>query len=96
MPDDLPEKMMQAMNAFVEIGWLLPLVGFVEILGGLLFIIPRFRALGALLIFPVMIGIVCTNIYAAPSGMPLALILLAVNLWVMFENKDKFAPIFTK
>lgn len=96
MPDDLPEKMVQAMTAFIEIGWLLPLVGFVEIIGGLLFIIPRFRALGALIIFPVMIGIVCTNMYAAPSGMPLALILLAINLWVIFEHKDKFLPIFKK
>ena len=94
MPEDLPEKMVLTMNAFLEIGWLIPLVGFVEIIGGILCMIPRCRALGALIIFPIMIGILFTNLYAAPSGMPLALILLAINLWFIFENKDKFKPIF--
>lgn len=94
MPDDLPEKMVLTMNAFLEIGWLIPLVGFVEIIGGILCMIPRYRALGALIIFPIMIGILFTNMYAAPSGMPLVLILLTINLWFIFENKDKFKPIF--
>lgn len=96
MPEGLPEKMILTMKAFLEIGWLIPLVGFVEIIGGILFMIPKFRALGALIIFPIMIGILFTNLYAAPSGLPLALFLLAINLWVILENKDKFEPIFKK
>ena len=31
MPNDLPEKMVSSMKAFMEIGWLMQLVGFVEI-----------------------------------------------------------------
>lgn len=57
IPVDLPEKMIKVMTAFMEINWLMPLVGFVEILGGMLFIIPKTRALGAIMIFPIMIGI---------------------------------------
>ena len=62
MPKDLPEKMLKAFDAFTEIGWLMPLVGIAELLGGLLIILPRTRALGALIIFPVMVGIALTNI----------------------------------
>lgn len=91
-PDDLPEKMVNAMNSFLEIGWLLPLVGIAEILGGILFIFPKTRALGAVVIFPVMIGIVLTNIFIAPSGLPIALALLLINLWVIYDNRDKYLP----
>jgi uncharacterized membrane protein YphA (DoxX/SURF4 family) len=92
MPDDLPAKMVKATAAFTEIGWLMPLVGAAEVLGGLLFMIPKFRALGAIIIFPIMIGILLTNIVAAPSGLPIALVLLAINLWVLFENRRKYLP----
>ncbi|MBK6347392.1 MAG: DoxX family protein [Bacteroidales bacterium] len=92
VPDDLPETMVKLMGAMMEIGWLMPLVAVAEIAGGILFMIPRTRALGAIVIFPVMIGIVLTHIINAPSGLVMALILLAINLWVIFENREKYLP----
>ena len=94
MPPDLPEKMIKTMTAFIEIGWLIPLAGFVEIFAGILFIIPRFRALGAIIIFPIMIGILMTNLISAPSGLPIALSLLAINIWIMIENRAKYRLMF--
>ncbi len=93
MPTNMPQKMVDTFNAFITIGWLMPLVGVVEILGGILFIIPKTRALGALVVFPVMVGILLTNTITEPSGLPIALVLLAINLWVIFENKHKYLPI---
>jgi uncharacterized membrane protein YphA (DoxX/SURF4 family) len=49
---------MKLFAAFGEISWLMPLVGIVEVIGGLLFIFPKTRALGAIVILPVMVGIV--------------------------------------
>ena len=94
MPENLPEKMMKAMTAFTEIGWLMPLVGAVEALGGLLIIIPKTRALGALMIFPIMVGIVLTNIVQDSSGLPIAGVFSTILIWIMFENKEKYAPLF--
>lgn len=90
VPDDLPENTVKMMNAFMEISWLMPLVGLTEIVAGILFIIPKTRALGAIAIFPVLIGILLTHLITAPSGLPIALILLGISLWVMFENKHKY------
>lgn len=92
MPSNMPQKMVDTFNAFITIGWLLPLVAIAEILAGILFIIPKTRALGAIVIFPVMIGILLTNTLTKPSGLPIALVLLAINLWVIFENKNKYLP----
>ena len=94
MPDNLPEKMLKAMNAFTEIGWIMPLVGTFEVLGGLLIIIPKTRALGALMIFPIMVGIVLTNIVQDTSGLPIAGVFSAILIWIMIQNKEKYAPLF--
>jgi uncharacterized membrane protein YphA (DoxX/SURF4 family) len=92
VPNDLPENLMRVMKAFMEIGWLMPLVAVAEITGGILFITNKYRALGAIIIFPIMIGILLTHIIVAPSGLPMALVLLAIELWVIIENREKYLP----
>jgi putative oxidoreductase len=92
VPKDLPENMMKVMTAFMDIGWLMPLIAVAEIIGGLLFVTNKYRALGAIIIFPVMIGILLIHIVTAPSGLPIALVLLAINLWVIIENREKYMP----
>jgi uncharacterized membrane protein YphA (DoxX/SURF4 family) len=92
VPKDMPENMMKVMTAFMQIGWLLPLVAVAEISGGLLFMTNKYRALGAIIIFPVMLGILLTHIILLPSGLPLALVLLAINIWVIIENREKYLP----
>ncbi len=93
MPKDMPEKMMKAFGAFMEIGWLMPLVGLAELVGGILIIIPKTRALGALIIFPVMVGIFLTNIVQDKSALPLVIVLAAILGWIMYENREKYMPI---
>ena len=92
MPKDMPENMMKVMTAFMEIGWLMPLIAVAEIAGGVLFITNKYRALGAIIIFPIMIGILLTHIIIAPSGLPVALVLLAIEIWVIIENREKYLP----
>ncbi len=92
VPPDLPEGLIMIMGAFMKIGWLIPLIATAEIVGGILFMIPKYRALGAIIIFPVMIGITLTNLIYVPSGLPMAFPLLAINLWVIIENRNKYLP----
>src|SRR4051812_17969797 len=83
MPKDIPENIMRVMTAFMEIGWLMPLIAVAEIIGGVLVITNKYRALGAIIIFPVVIGVLLMHITTAPSGLPIALILLGINLWII-------------
>lgn len=92
MPKDMPESLMKLMGAFMSISWLMPLVGTVEVVGGALFIMKKTRALGAIVILPVMVGVLLTNVINAPSGLPIALVLFAVNIWVIIENREKYLP----
>ena len=96
MPKEMPEKMVKTGKAFMEIGWLMPLVGAVEILGGLLLIVPRTRPLGAIVIVPVLTGILLANISMAPSGLPIVFALIAIILWVIIDNREKYLPMIRK
>lgn len=92
VPDDMPENMMKMFTGMMAITWLMPLIAVAEITGGVLFIIPKYRALGAIIIFPVLVGIILTHLTVAPSGLPMALILLAIHIWVIVENREKYMP----
>jgi len=96
VPKDMPEKMVKSGKAFMEIGWLLPLVGSAEFVGGLLLIFGRTRALGAVIIVPVLTGILLTNVSVAPSGLPIVFALIAIIIWVIIENREKYLPMIRK
>ncbi|MEZ4838156.1 MauE/DoxX family redox-associated membrane protein [Flavobacterium sp.] len=85
----LEPEMMKVFESFISINWLMPLVGAVEILAGLLFIFPKTRLLGAIMIFPVMVGIMLHNAVYMPEGLAIAGVFFLINLWVLYENKEK-------
>lgn len=93
MPKDLPKSMIDVMGALSSMSWFMPLVGVVEVIGGVLIILPKTRALGAIICFPIMVGILFINIFHAPSGLPIAGVLTAINLLVIFENRGKYAQL---
>jgi len=96
VPKEMPEKAVKAGTAFMTIGWILPLVGFAEIIGGLLLIFKKTRALGAIVILPVLTGIVLSNISMAPSALPIAAIIIAIIVWIIVENWRKYLPMISE
>ncbi|HLU50939.1 MAG TPA: DoxX family protein [Flavobacteriaceae bacterium] len=94
VPEDLPVELVNDFGALKEIVWLFPLIGIAEIIGGLLIIIPKTRALGAVIFFPVAVGILLTHIFVDPSGLIIALVVWALLLWIICENWEKYRPMF--
>src|SRR5690606_4820952 len=92
MPE-MSEEMMQIMGSFITIKWILPLVAIVEIIGGVIMAIPKTRALGAIIILPVMVGIFGHHLVLDISGIGMALILFAINIWAIVDNWNKYKPI---
>lgn len=94
MPEVKPEQA-KVFEAFEHLFWLMPLVGAVEIVGGLLFIFPKTRALGAIVILPIMIGILCHifSIDKSTPGMSVAGIMFLINLWIIIDNKEKYSAL---
>lgn len=96
MPEDMSEGMMSAFFAVIAIGWLMPLVAVVEIIAGLLIIFPKTRALGAIMILPVMVGIVLTHVVNDPNNTPglvISIVLFAINILAIIDNRSKYKPL---
>lgn len=91
MPKDpLSAEAIKAGEALGTIKWLMPLVGFIEMLGGALFIFSKTRALGAIVILPVMVGIIIHNAIYMPPGLLIAGVMLLINLWMIGDNWKKY------
>ncbi len=91
MPE-MSEELMKINEAFGAIVWLMPLVAVTELLGGLLFIFPKTRALGAVVILPIMVGIILHNAVFMPDGLAIAGPLFLINIWMIADNWGKYKP----
>ncbi|WP_316786975.1 DoxX family protein [Pedobacter frigiditerrae] len=96
MPKDISPELMKAMGGMMAVSWLMPLIAVAEIVGGLLIILPKTRALGALIVFPVMVGIVLTNTVTDATGFPIAAVFAAVLLWIIYDNRAKYMPMINE
>ena len=94
MPEDIPAAMLEVMGAFEIIGWLMPLVAGVEILGGILVLFKPLRTLGAVMLFPILVGIMLLHIVNEPSGLVIGLVFFAIELWLLYEGREKLKPLF--
>ncbi len=85
------------MRALVESGWIWEMVGISQIIGGILLMIPRFRALASIILLPVNIGIFLFHaIQDAPERMPMSIMILAINIWFVYDCRKKYKPLFNK
>mgnify|MGYP003504544056 FL=1 len=88
MPE-MPAEMMKINEAMMTLKWILPLVATIEILSGILVLMPKTRALGAVMIFPVMIGVLCHNSTFMPESLIIAGVFFLINIWMLIDNKEK-------
>jgi len=82
-------------RAFTTLYWLLPLTGIAELIGGILILFPKTRALGTIVIFPVTAGIIVHDYTLSPHGALLASVLMAINIWMIVDNCKKYRPIIS-
>lgn len=91
-------EMQKVGAAMMTIKWILPLVGLIELLSGILVIFPKTRTLGAVMIFPVMIGILCHNATftsMGPAGLLIGGVLFLINIWMIVDNWNKIKSLIS-
>jgi putative oxidoreductase len=70
------------------------LVKVLEIVIGILLVMPKTRALGLLLILPIVVNILCFEVFIAKE-VGLGIALLVLNALGIFLNKEKYASILS-
>lgn len=92
MPETMPEETVKDMTALMEIEWLMPLIATAELVGGVLLLFPKTRALGAIVVFPVMMGVLLTHVFVDRSGLLIALVIWAILLGIIYDSWKKYLP----
>ncbi len=90
-PDSLAA---QYMGAMFQSGWL-KIVKSLQIIGGLLLIIPKTRNFGLLVLGPIVINIGLYNILLKPGGItaPPVLAIMALAVFLLVAERKKFAQL---
>ena len=66
-------------------------IGLLQVIGGLLILIGRFVPLGLTLLGPVIVNILLFHIFLDPSGLPMALVVSALALFLLWRYRTNFA-----
>ncbi|MGH3930505.1 MAG: DoxX family protein [Pseudonocardiaceae bacterium] len=70
--------------------WFMYLTGALEVIGAVALLIPRFIALGALLLAGVMAGAVVTNLALGENPLP-TVVLLVITGFITWARRDRLA-----
>jgi putative oxidoreductase len=90
-PKDLNADEVSFMTLFGSTGYL-TFVKVCEVVFGILLLIPRTRALGLILIAPIVVNIACYEIFIH-KGAGIGVALLVLNALGIFLNKEKYESI---
>jgi len=66
-------------------------VGALQVAGGLILLSGRWMPLGLTLLGPVIVNIVCFHVLMAPAGLPMALVVSFLALFLLWRYREHFA-----
>jgi len=79
-------------NALVKTGYMIPLIFCTQTLAGALLLFNLFVPLALALLAPVVVNIVVFHLQLAPSGIPVAAVVLVLELYLAWAYRQAFAP----
>lgn len=81
------------MGALAGTGYLLPIVGFVQVTTGLLLLSNKFVPLALVLLFPVLINAFFFHLFLDIAGIGGALFAVGMNVFLFFKHKPAYESI---
>lgn len=90
MPE-MPEAEAKYLGALQETGFMIPVIGLMEVVAGALFLAGRYVGLAAIAILPITVNIFLTHLFLGIEGIPVVLFLLAVNVYLLIYRKEQLS-----
>jgi hypothetical protein len=91
----LPAAAVSFIGALMATGYMFPLIFATQLTVGTLLLANRFVPLALTLLAPFMVNSIVFHVFLEPSGRPMALIVLALQLYLVWVNRKAFRPILT-
>jgi len=94
-PTNMPEGAAAFAGALVKTGYMFPLLKGVEVASGALLLSNRFVPLALALLAPIVVNIVAFHAFLEPSGMPIAGLVLMLEIFLAWSYRDLFRPMLS-
>lgn len=89
-----PKEMEDFMQSLVQTGYMFPLVGSIQALTGLSFVLNKCSAFMAIVIVPVMLNAVLAHLFLDLSGILPSAVILVLIFIVLYKNRESYSAIF--
>jgi uncharacterized membrane protein YphA (DoxX/SURF4 family) len=94
-PESLPPKLVAFDAGLRSSGYLFELLKGTETAMGVLLLLNRFVPLALVILAPIILNIVLVHVLLAPSGLPVAIVVLALELYLAWAHRRAYAPLLT-
>ncbi len=84
VPPDLPERLVTFNTGLMVTGYFIPLLKATEVVCGLLLLLGMFVPLALVVLAPIVLNIFLVHAFMAPEGLPLAIILGLLLVYLSF------------
>jgi uncharacterized membrane protein YphA (DoxX/SURF4 family) len=89
---DLPEGAIAFATALVKTGYMMPLIFGTQLIVGALLLANRFVPLALTLIAPFLVNALAFHLFLEPSGRPIVLAFLALEIYLAWAYRKVFRP----
>jgi hypothetical protein len=90
-----PERASAFMGALAATGYMFPLIKGTEVITGLMLLSGRAVPLALIMLAPVVVNILAFHLFLAPGGIPIAIFALTMGLYVAYQQRAAFRPLFS-
>jgi putative oxidoreductase len=90
-----PPAAMDFFGALFRTGYFIPLLASTEIVSGALLLIGFLVPFALVLIAPVIVNIFMFHLFLSPSGLPVAVVLVALELALAWHHRRAYAALFS-
>jgi uncharacterized membrane protein YphA (DoxX/SURF4 family) len=91
--EQMPPGLWAFSEAMMNTGFLFQLVKGTEVVVGALLLLNRFVPLALVLIAPVIVNIVAVHVFLAQSGLGMAIVIAALELYLAWSYRSAFRPL---
>lgn len=81
-------------GALAKTGFFFPVIKATEVIVGVLLLSNKSTAFALVLFSPVLVGIALINFILNPGGIPITLFLLALHIYLAYQQKTKYKFLF--
>lgn len=88
----IPDAALAFFGALFHTGYMIQLIAGTQLIAGILLLSNRFVPLALALLAPVIVNIIAFHAFLLPSGLPSALVVLALEIYLAWMYRNAYRP----